>query len=250
MTFERQTIISVFLILSGLKGIFSANYDKENYSWKHRMEYKGLRRLNGESNFWYPGRITDEYRDYSASNPFSHGVTSKQLPKEYHPKPLKSDFSDYHNENSFKHELFRNQDRRRPVNPMERNHHFHSNNFDNRKGLIDYRDPFDNFNQQQPVGNLDRPGRPFGFDEGIYDNFNPREFMLGGATARPPAVGGVPGTGTTVSPCEQSCQTTMQFDPVCGDNDFTYQNLARFKCAVACGKRVKIRRMGACSVPQ
>ncbi|XP_028144654.2 uncharacterized protein LOC114338257 [Diabrotica virgifera virgifera] len=44
----------------------------------------------------------------------------------------------------------------------------------------------------------------------------------------------VPGAATRPSPCEQACQATGEFDPVCGNNRVTYSNLGRFNCAVDC----------------
>ncbi|XP_066156560.1 uncharacterized protein [Euwallacea fornicatus] len=56
----------------------------------------------------------------------------------------------------------------------------------------------------------------------------------------------VPGMGTTRSACEDLCLTTPQYDPVCGDNNVTYMNMARYRCAVRCGQNIKIVAHRAC----
>ncbi|XP_060525284.1 uncharacterized protein LOC132701422 [Cylas formicarius] len=48
-----------------------------------------------------------------------------------------------------------------------------------------------------------------------------------------------PGMGTTRSPCEDQCITTNEYNPVCADNDVTYFNMGRFRCALRC-RRTKI----------
>lgn len=45
----------------------------------------------------------------------------------------------------------------------------------------------------------------------------------------------VPGMGTTRSACEDSCQVTPQYDPFCGSNGVTYNNMQWFRCAQRCG---------------
>ncbi|XP_066251423.1 uncharacterized protein [Euwallacea similis] len=56
----------------------------------------------------------------------------------------------------------------------------------------------------------------------------------------------VPGMGTTRSACEDLCLTTPQYDPVCGDNNVTYMNMARYRCAIRCGQNVRIVAHRAC----
>ncbi|KAL1489275.1 hypothetical protein ABEB36_014205 [Hypothenemus hampei] len=56
----------------------------------------------------------------------------------------------------------------------------------------------------------------------------------------------VPGMGTTRTACENRCLTTTQYDPVCGDNNVTYMNMARYRCAINCGQRIRIVALRAC----
>ena len=57
----------------------------------------------------------------------------------------------------------------------------------------------------------------------------------------------VPGMETTRSPCEQRCQITSQYNPVCGSNDVTYSNPATLKCAQRCGRRINLVHYGVCT---
>ncbi|KAF7278137.1 uncharacterized protein LOC143190401 [Rhynchophorus ferrugineus] len=56
----------------------------------------------------------------------------------------------------------------------------------------------------------------------------------------------IPGMGTTVSACESRCLTTPQYNPVCGDNNITYFNIEKYRCAVKCGRNVRIVANRAC----
>ncbi|XP_018323493.1 DNA cross-link repair 1 protein-like isoform X4 [Agrilus planipennis] len=40
--------------------------------------------------------------------------------------------------------------------------------------------------------------------------------------------------------CEQNCLSTSQYDPVCGDDQKTYHNEGKLRCAQRCGKNVRI----------
>lgn len=63
-------------------------------------------------------------------------------------------------------------------------------------------------------------------------------------TSSPP----IPGMETTRSSCEDRCFITTQYNPVCGDNNLTYQNEARLRCAQRCGISVNLIHYGACSI--
>ncbi|XP_074033306.1 uncharacterized protein [Leptinotarsa decemlineata] len=80
-------------------------------------------------------------------------------------------------------------------------------------------------------------------DDSIFSNSPP-------TTVRPiTSTVAIPGMATTRTPCEDACQATNQFDPVCGNNGVTYTNFQWYKCAVRCGRNVKIRFRGACPRP-
>lgn len=42
--------------------------------------------------------------------------------------------------------------------------------------------------------------------------------------------------GPRPSRCETSCLTTPEYNPVCGSDSVTYNNLGRLRCAAGCGK--------------
>ncbi|KAG5883173.1 hypothetical protein JTB14_018190 [Gonioctena quinquepunctata] len=74
--------------------------------------------------------------------------------------------------------------------------------------------------------------------------------MMPSTTKRPiTTTVAIPGNETPRSTCEDACQATVQFDPVCGDNGITYTNINWFKCAVNCGKSVQLRYYAACPRP-
>ncbi|VEN60801.1 unnamed protein product [Callosobruchus maculatus] len=56
----------------------------------------------------------------------------------------------------------------------------------------------------------------------------------------------IPGSATRRSTCEDQCQATMQYNPVCGTNSVTYTNIEWYKCARRCGKVFGIRMYTAC----
>ncbi|KAJ3666066.1 hypothetical protein Zmor_001521 [Zophobas morio] len=58
----------------------------------------------------------------------------------------------------------------------------------------------------------------------------------------------IPGMGTPRTPCEDRCLSTPEYNPVCGDDDMTYFSRHRLICAQKCGKRVKLKHLGACSL--
>lgn len=47
----------------------------------------------------------------------------------------------------------------------------------------------------------------------------------------------LPASATDRTPCEKACLVTPQYNPVCGDNNQTFSNEARLRCAQRCGKR-------------
>nr|CAH7712907.1 unnamed protein product [Callosobruchus chinensis] len=51
----------------------------------------------------------------------------------------------------------------------------------------------------------------------------------------------IPGSATRRSTCEDQCQATMQYNPVCGTNSITYTNIEWYRCARRCGKS-KLRK--------
>ncbi|BES91339.1 Hypothetical protein NTJ_04147 [Nesidiocoris tenuis] len=55
----------------------------------------------------------------------------------------------------------------------------------------------------------------------------------------------VPGVVYLLNNC--SCQSTTQYNPVCGTDGVTYLNRQKLECAAACGTNVKLRRFGNCS---
>ncbi|KAK5649712.1 hypothetical protein RI129_000741 [Pyrocoelia pectoralis] len=50
----------------------------------------------------------------------------------------------------------------------------------------------------------------------------------------------IPAGEVTTSSCEQLCKITSQYNPVCGSDDVTYSNPARFQCAQGCGKMFQL----------
>ncbi|XP_018318486.1 uncharacterized protein LOC112904279 [Agrilus planipennis] len=47
--------------------------------------------------------------------------------------------------------------------------------------------------------------------------------------------------------CTRNCQTTSQYDPVCGSDRETYSNPERLACARKCGKIVQQEFRGSCA---
>lgn len=43
----------------------------------------------------------------------------------------------------------------------------------------------------------------------------------------------------TFRTCFRNCPSTTQYNPVCGSNSVTYDNMGRLNCAVRCGLRGK-----------
>uniref|UniRef100_A0A0K8T943 Kazal-like domain-containing protein n=2 Tax=Lygus hesperus TaxID=30085 RepID=A0A0K8T943_LYGHE len=54
-----------------------------------------------------------------------------------------------------------------------------------------------------------------------------------------------PGVVYMIPNCD--CQTTSEYNPVCGSNGVTYQNRQKLECAASCGTDVRLRRSGNCS---
>ncbi|RZB77483.1 uncharacterized protein BDFB_005645, partial [Asbolus verrucosus] len=69
------------------------------------------------------------------------------------------------------------------------------------------------------------------------DEFDNRNNFIRTTTRRvPTSTVAIPGMGTTRTPCEDRCQTTPEYNPVCGDDDMTYFSRHRLLCAQKCGK--------------
>lgn len=110
--------------------------------------------------------------------------------------------------------------------------------------------PYGRHRRQFPFGTLNGGNQIF-FDDD--DFFNDEVVQQNGgdpssATSRPPGstTVAIPGMGTTQTSCETRCLTTPQYDPVCGDNNITYNNLARYQCAIRCGLNIRIKFYRAC----
>uniref|UniRef100_A0A1B0CK96 Kazal-like domain-containing protein n=2 Tax=Lutzomyia longipalpis TaxID=7200 RepID=A0A1B0CK96_LUTLO len=46
--------------------------------------------------------------------------------------------------------------------------------------------------------------------------------------------------------CVDNCPTTSEYNPVCGSDMQSYHNMAKFGCAVSCGARIRVIRVGTC----
>lgn len=122
---------------------------------------------------------------------------------------------------------------------------FSSQGFPNNDIFFDEENSFqDSVQPSRSSGNQNSrfQNNPFENNPNFFDDFGtpttPRP-----TTQRPPRI---PGMGTPPSACEDRCLTTHQYNPVCGDNNVTYSNIERFKCAVRCGRNVKIAAYRAC----
>ncbi|XP_013173268.1 PREDICTED: uncharacterized protein LOC106121974 [Papilio xuthus] len=49
--------------------------------------------------------------------------------------------------------------------------------------------------------------------------------------------------------CIASCPTTPEYNPVCGTNNVTYQNIGKLECAKYCGIDVELKRLSPCPKP-
>ncbi|CAH1114172.1 unnamed protein product [Psylliodes chrysocephalus] len=222
--------ILVLFVLSEFTGVFSIQT-----GWKNLKQYKGLYRTSVKSDFWYPGPPKEEFEDQNEElkNTFEQDASNRNIDRRNilhlkHQEPFGNNFN-------------RNPDRRNIL------HLKHPGPFGSNFNRPDV-DGFSNkdrvFKKQRwPSSGSQVP------DSKIINNFNPYDYMVDRPVTQSPGTTAVviPGMATTFSPCEQSCPSTMQFDAVCGDNGVTYSNLARFRCAVACGKRVRILHLGVCS---
>ncbi|XP_072932580.1 agrin-like [Epargyreus clarus] len=54
-------------------------------------------------------------------------------------------------------------------------------------------------------------------------------------------------TGRNQEWCIQSCPTTSEYNPVCGTNDVTYNNIGKLECAKYCGVAVELSRRAPCA---
>ncbi|KRF98969.1 uncharacterized protein Dwil_GK27283 [Drosophila willistoni] len=77
---------------------------------------------------------------------------------------------------------------------------------------------------------------PFGFDSS----------SVAPTTATPPSTA----TASALSPryfaCLQSCPATSEYNPICGTDNVSYYNGAKFNCAVQCGNNIQRLNSGAC----
>ncbi|XP_045468653.1 uncharacterized protein LOC123676623 [Harmonia axyridis] len=46
--------------------------------------------------------------------------------------------------------------------------------------------------------------------------------------------------------CEETCPSTTEYNPVCGDDNVTYPNFGKLQCAARCGRSVSLQFRGAC----
>ncbi|XP_014362279.2 uncharacterized protein LOC106713891 [Papilio machaon] len=49
--------------------------------------------------------------------------------------------------------------------------------------------------------------------------------------------------------CIASCPTTPEYNPICGTNNVTYQNMGKLECAKICGIDVELKRLSPCPKP-
>ncbi|KAJ0183189.1 hypothetical protein K1T71_001165 [Dendrolimus kikuchii] len=60
-------------------------------------------------------------------------------------------------------------------------------------------------------------------------------------------------TSAAFNACLRNCLVTTEYNPVCGSNNVTYDNLGRFTCAQRCGAcnsdRLTLQRGGKCLRP-
>lgn len=83
-------------------------------------------------------------------------------------------------------------------------------------------------------GSTRRPQQPFASTQRTPTRRPQQSFS---STQRTPtSTVAIPGMGTTRSACEDACLTTPEYNPVCGDDGFTYFSKARLRCAQKCGK--------------
>ncbi|KAK4881830.1 hypothetical protein RN001_005149 [Aquatica leii] len=93
------------------------------------------------------------------------------------------------------------------------------------------------------------PNEDYNWNNVYRDNqARPRSTARPRNTARPrTSTVPAPGMATRQSACEDRCQITPQYNPVCGSNDMTYSNHARLLCAKRCGRNVDLAHYGVCT---
>ncbi|KAF7278122.1 uncharacterized protein LOC143190390 [Rhynchophorus ferrugineus] len=55
-------------------------------------------------------------------------------------------------------------------------------------------------------------------------------------------------TSATFRSCFRSCPTINNYNPVCGSDGVTYDNIQKLQCAQRCGQNVQSVRIGSCSL--
>lgn len=103
------------------------------------------------------------------------------------------------------------------------------------------RQPNNGFAWNQPTGNF--VDSPNGREDFSLQNPGETNFIQNWQNRRtttqrtPTSTVAIPGMGTPRTPCENACQTTPEYNPVCGTDRVTYYSEGRLKCAQRCGKR-------------
>ncbi|CAK1555407.1 unnamed protein product [Leptosia nina] len=72
------------------------------------------------------------------------------------------------------------------------------------------------------------------------DDYYPTGWEYTTTTRRPP-------NDNNIQSCVSSCPVTS-FNPVCGTNDVTYQNIDQLRCAFRCGLDIRVKQWSACNM--